>query len=88
MKWGQIPFVSQLPMGDQALRSGRLGMGHGRRHLVEKWPLALEAGEGTEGLSQGTALPPHKAGKEVRKGEVFYSWGQEGETPNCVWLQL
>lgn len=33
---------------------------------------------GTEG--QGTALPPHKAGKEVRKGEVFYSWGQGGKT--------
>lgn len=37
------------------------------------------------GLSQGTALPPHKAGKEVRKGEVFYSWGQEGQnTQSCM----
>lgn len=37
------------------------------------------------GLSQGTALPPHKAGKEVRKGEVFYSWGKEGQnTQSCM----
>lgn len=33
------------------------------------------------GLSQGTALPPHKAGKEVRKGEVFYSWGKGAKHP-------
>lgn len=32
-----------------------------------------------KGHNQGTALPSHKAGKEVRKGEVFYSWGQEGQ---------
>lgn len=38
--------------------------------------MALEFGH----KGQGTALPPHKAGKEVRKGEVFYSWGQGGKT--------
>lgn len=44
--------------------------------------LALEAGR--KGLSRGTALPPHKAGKEVRK-EVFYSWDQEGQnTQSCM----
>lgn len=63
--------------------------GDGPRQKTPSGEMALgPGGGGTEGLSQGTALPPHKAGKEVRKGEVFYSWGQEGETPNCVWLQL
>lgn len=34
------------------------------------------------------ALQPQKAGEEVRKGEVFYSWGRQGQNTQSLWLQL
>lgn len=74
-KVGQIPFVSQLPMQGQTLQIRKAGDG-----AMAKTPyLRMAFGPGGRG-PKARELPTHKAGKEVRKGEVFYSWGQGGKT--------
>lgn len=83
-KWGQIPFVSQLPTRDQALQIRKAGDGAMAEDTLSRngpgpWR------RGVKGLSQGTALPPHKAGKEVRKGEVFTPGAEGGQnTQSCM----
>lgn len=67
--------MSQLPLGEGPAVSKAVS-----RSSPWAWRRGIKA-------SPGAALPPRRAGREVRK-EVFYSWGQGGKTPGCVWLQL
>lgn len=67
--------MSQLPLGEGPAVSKAVS-----RSSPWAWRQGIKA-------SPGAALPPRRAGREVRK-EVFYSWGQGGKTPGCVWLQL
>lgn len=61
-------------MRNQALQARGAGAGPWQKIPCLEWPLAL--GAERQRLQPRAAPPPHKAGKEVRKG-VLNSWGQE-----------